>query len=148
MKYLTDNLEDMNLCNLDGEDHHLLSAMTHLDNQIPEPFTESNPQPKAKPKRRKKPKLQEKLSCHVCGDIAGKHSYYGAQACYSCRAFFRRAIESGYRFAYVCAKNKGYLGQCTINLTLRKKCQYCRYQACLVAGMKTSWVLNEEEKSF
>ena len=27
--------------------------------------------------------------CHVCGERAGKHSYYGGQVCASCRAFFR-----------------------------------------------------------
>ena len=34
---------------------------------------------------------------------------------------------------------------CPINKKSRKKCQFCRYQACLKAGMRTSWVLNEEE---
>ena len=78
----------------------------------------------------------------MSGDHAGKHSYYGGQACNSCRAFFRRAVESEYCFAYFCLKNK----QCTIDQKSRKKCQYCRYQACLAAGMKTSWVKNEEDK--
>jgi hypothetical protein len=27
--------------------------------------------------------------CYVCGEKAGKHSYYGGQVCASCRAFFR-----------------------------------------------------------
>ena len=34
---------------------------------------------------------------------------------------------------------------CEITKKSRKKCQYCRYQACLSAGMRPSWVLNEEE---
>ena len=33
-----------------------------------------------------------------------------------------------------------------MNVKSRKKCQYCRYNACLAAGMKPVWVLNEEEK--
>ena len=33
---------------------------------------------------------KEGALCVVCGDIAGRHSYYGALACTSCRAFFRR----------------------------------------------------------
>ena len=32
--------------------------------------------------------------CHVCGELAGKHSYYGGQVCPSCRAFFRRSVQS------------------------------------------------------
>ena len=37
--------------------------------------------------------------------------------------------------------------KCDVYLRARKACQYCRYQACLAAGMKTNWVLNEEEKA-
>ena len=33
--------------------------------------------------------------CKVCGEAAGKHSYYGGQVCLSCRAFFRRSVYSG-----------------------------------------------------
>lgn len=32
--------------------------------------------------------------CHVCSEKAGKHSYYGGQVCPSCRAFFRRSVQS------------------------------------------------------
>ena len=35
-----------------------------------------------------------KLLCQVCGNVAGKHSYYGGQVCNSCRAFFRRCVVS------------------------------------------------------
>ena len=31
--------------------------------------------------------------CQVCGEIAGKHNYYGGRSCHSCRAFFRRSVE-------------------------------------------------------
>merc|ERR1719354_1138215 len=34
--------------------------------------------------------------CAVCGDKAGKHSYYGGQVCASCRAFFRRSVQTKY----------------------------------------------------
>ena len=105
--------------------------------------TDIDPVPAKRKKRgQTRPVSPENLLCHVCEDQAGKHSYYGAQACNSCRAFFRRAVESEYCFAYFCLKDK----QCTIDQKSRKKCQYCRYQACLAAGMKTSWVKNEEDK--
>lgn len=33
-----------------------------------------------------------------------------------------------------------------MTLKTRKNCQYCRYRLCEMAGMKTSWVLTEEER--
>jgi len=75
--------------------------------------------------------------CHVCGEQAGKHSYYGGQVCPSCRAFFRRSVQSKYSDIYKCSKG----GHCAITLKTRKNCQFCRFQACEKAGMKRSWVL-------
>ena len=40
------------------------------------------------------PPSDESRLCHVCGEKAGKHSYYGGQVCPSCRAFFRRSVQS------------------------------------------------------
>jgi len=80
--------------------------------------------------------------CHVCGERAGKHSYYGGQVCPSCRAFFRRSVQSGYNATYFCIKDSN----CEVTLKTRKNCQYCRYKLCEAAGMKTTWVLTEEER--
>jgi len=84
----------------------------------------------------------EVRECHVCGERAGKHSYYGGQVCPSCRAFFRRSVQSGYNATYFCVKD----GQCEVTLKTRKNCQYCRYKLCEAAGMKTTWVLTDEER--
>jgi len=78
--------------------------------------------------------------CGVCGEEAGKHSYYGGQVCASCRAFFRRSVTSGANKTYFCVKN----GNCEVNSKTRKQCQFCRYRLCEEAGMKTSWVLTEK----
>ena len=80
--------------------------------------------------------------CLVCGEKAGKHSYYGGQVCPSCRAFFRRSVQSGYNATYFCPKE----GNCQVNLKTRKNCQFCRYKLCEEAGMKTAWVLTDEER--
>ena len=64
------------------------------------------------------------------------------QACPSCRAFFRRSVQSGYNATYFCVKE----GQCEVNLKTRKNCQSCRYKLCEAAGMKTTWVLTEDER--
>ena len=44
-----------------------------------------------------RPEIDEsanKNKCPVCHEKAGKHSYYGGRVCPSCRAFFRRAVQS------------------------------------------------------
>ena len=64
------------------------------------------------------------------------------QVCPSCRAFFRRSVQSGYNATYYCVKE----GDCEVTLKTRKNCQYCRYKLCEGAGMKTTWVLTEEER--
>ena len=56
-----------------------------------------------KPKR-KRPKFIRKVECQVCGDEANDHVHYGAIACYSCRAFFRRGVNSN--APYYCSQNK------------------------------------------
>ena len=42
--------------------------------------------------------------CKVCGERAGKHNYYGGQVCPSCRAFFRRAVQSKVYEGFACLK--------------------------------------------
>ena len=49
---------------------------------------------------------------------------YVLQVCPSCRAFFRRSVQSGYNATYFCVKD----GQCEVTLKTRKNCQYCRYK--------------------
>ena len=78
--------------------------------------------------------------CQICRDRAPEHIHYGSVSCFSCRAFFRRSVPKSHQ--YVCAGNK----QCPISVTTRKNCQYCRYQTCLKAGMRPTWVLTEREK--
>jgi len=83
------------------------------------------------------------LACGVCGERAGKHSYYGGQVCPSCRAFFRRSVQAGYNEKFKCSRGKE---NCKITLVTRKSCQYCRYQSCIAAGMRPSWILSDEER--
>ena len=64
------------------------------------------------------------------------------QVCPSCRAFFRRSVQSGYNATYFCIKD----GHCEVGLKTRKNCQYCRYKKCESCGMKTTWVLTEQER--
>ena len=80
--------------------------------------------------------------CRICGEAAAKHVHYGAMTCFSCRAFFRRSIQNGHPKNYTCRKG----GKCIVTLKTRKNCQKCRFDKCLAAGMKTSWVLTDDER--
>ena len=65
------------------------------------------------------------------------------QVCPSCRAFFRRSVQSRYNETFKCTKG---MGDCEISLITRKNCQFCRYQRCIGAGMRPSWILSDEER--
>ena len=86
----------------------------------------------------------EQTVCAVCQVISDNHHiHYGALACFSCRAFFRRAHSKGTDDpGYKCKKE----GKCDVADKNRKKCQRCRYEKCLEAGMKPNQVLNAEQK--
>ena len=87
---------------------------------------------------------REKTICAVCQiESDNHHIHYGALACFSCRAFFRRAHNKGSDTpTYACKKD----GKCDITNKNRKKCQRCRYDACLKAGMNPHLVLTDEQK--
>lgn len=83
------------------------------------------------------------LHCFVCKEKAGRHSYYGGHVCASCRAFFRRAVQSKYYEIFFCSKGEN----CEINLKTRRSCQYCRFKKCLASGMRVAWVLPDGERN-
>lgn len=51
-------------------------------------------------------------------------------SCEGCKGFFKRTIRKD--LIYTCRDNK----DCLIDKRQRNRCQYCRYQKCLVMGMK------------
>ncbi|CAF0911850.1 unnamed protein product [Brachionus calyciflorus] len=71
--------------------------------------------------------------CKVCSDEAtGIH--YGICTCEGCKGFFKRSILKHKR--YVCRAQKN----CRIYPKQRKKCKYCRWNACIKAGMSLKCV--------
>ena len=74
-------------------------------------------------------------TCAVCGDRATRlrYSHYGAVSCFSCRAFFRRAVEKGSHTGYACAAK---VGGCLVTVDTRKKCPRCRFDKCVDVGMR------------
>ena len=79
--------------------------------------------------------------CHVCGDKAIAHLHYGGICCYSCKAFFRRAVQNGKDASYRCKVSS----DCEVSRLTRRGCQKCRFEKCLRVGMTASWVLSEEQ---
>merc|ERR1712203_524535 len=83
----------------------------------------------------------------------GEHCiHYGALACFSCRAFFRRSHQSmqdkgrtadGKRKLpeFVCKKT----GKCNVTPKTRRRCQKCRYDLCIKAGMQPEAVMTEDQ---
>lgn len=85
-------------------------------------------------------------SCFVCKEEAKpgeQHSvHYGGVVCLSCRAFFRRCHQATRTPTFNCKKKEN----CLITTANRRRCQRCRYERCLKAGMKGDSVLTDEQK--
>lgn len=85
--------------------------------------------------------------CLICNSgNAGRHKHYGGKACASCRAFFRRSVENDAYKRFECPSfNKiGY--ECEIDSKSWGSCRYCRFQKCLLAGLRTSLVLTQKQR--
>ncbi|CAH8682390.1 unnamed protein product [Schistosoma rodhaini] len=77
--------------------------------------------------------------CVICSDRAsGKH--YGVFSCEGCKGFFKRTVRK--ELTYICRDNQ----ECQIDKRLRNRCQYCRYQKCLRAGMRREAVQEERQQ--
>ncbi len=86
-----------------------------------------------------------KNKCQICEAPASRHSHYGAQACKSCRAFFRRSVAVGSHKNFYCYTGKQ---KCSVvGVKARKSCQFCRFQKCLASGMRQSWVISGENNA-
>ena len=90
-------------------------------------------------------------TCFVCGEASKSGQdfsrSYGGVACFSCRAFFRRATHRLKKRPIVCHNGNGNGGQkCNVTLENRQSCKKCRYEKCLENGMDPDLVLSEEQK--
>ncbi|KAK7939503.1 hypothetical protein WMY93_002829 [Mugilogobius chulae] len=85
-----------------------------VDSQVPSPPSRGSPS-------------NEGL-CAVCGDNAACQ-HYGVRTCEGCKGFFKRTVQKNAK--YVCLANKN----CPVDKRRRNRCQFCRFQKCLVVGM-------------
>ncbi|XP_041374896.1 nuclear receptor subfamily 4 group A member 2-like [Gigantopelta aegis] len=72
--------------------------------------------------------MKENLLCAVCGDNAACQ-HYGVRTCEGCKGFFKRTVQKNAK--YVCLADKN----CPVDKRRRNRCQFCRFQKCLVVGM-------------
>ena len=71
-------------------------------------------------------------NCGVCGVETGM-LVHDNKCCMACEAFFRRtSIDDKFK-KFRCSKNNG---NCTVDVSSRRRCQYCRFQKCLSIGME------------
>lgn len=61
-------------------------------------------------------------------------------SCEGCKGFFKRTVRKD--LTYACREEKA----CIIDKRQRNRCQYCRYQKCLVCGMKREAVQEERQR--
>lgn len=61
-------------------------------------------------------------------------------SCEGCKGFFKRTVRKD--LTYACREDKN----CIIDKRQRNRCQYCRYQKCLVCGMKREAVQEERQR--
>lgn len=107
--------------------------------QIKQEFGQSSSQNIFQPNVVSLPGDQSSKLCAVCNDRAsGKH--YGVYSCEGCKGFFKRTVRKNLN--YSCRDDRN----CTIDKRQRNRCQFCRYQKCVSAGMKKEAVQDERLK--
>lgn len=77
--------------------------------------------------------------CAVCGDTAACQ-HYGVRTCEGCKGFFKRTVQKGSK--YVCLAEKA----CPVDKRRRNRCQFCRFQKCLMVGMVKEVVRTDDLK--
>ncbi|WKY16508.1 hypothetical protein Q1695_001285 [Nippostrongylus brasiliensis] len=68
-------------------------------------------------------------SCAVC-EMPSSGMHFGVSCCRACAAFFRRTLSL--RLKYKCR----FSGMCEVTQKKRYSCRHCRFEKCLVVGMR------------
>ncbi|TRY81175.1 hypothetical protein TCAL_11844 [Tigriopus californicus] len=80
--------------------------------------------------------------CQICATVSENyHLNYGVPTCLSCRAFFRRTVQTKVE-SLECSKS----GNCAMIPKSRKNCRKCRLERCYKAGMDPNLVMDEQAK--
>lgn len=84
-------------------------------------------------------RLGGREACAICSDNASGY-HYGVMSCEGCKGFFRRTIQKN--IDYQCHKSKS----CMVDRISRNRCQFCRYEKCIKAGMNKDQVRLQDRK--
>ena len=86
----------------------------------------------------------EEKTCPVCKFSSDQvlQIHYGGPACFSCRAFFRRAHQKTKNPNFLCKRGNS----CEVTVKTRRRCQKCRYELCLRNGMRPEAVLTQDQR--
>ncbi len=142
------------------EEHQRLLKRFHGENNIKHQDNNicKEGEPKQKRKRSSFPTSvapgmkppERRRDCDVCGDESSRHHLnYGANVCFSCRAFFRRAHQHRQTQAPTAAAPQfvcKWSGACVVTTKNRRRCQKCRYDKCVSAGMRPECVLDMAQR--
>ncbi|CAF1346080.1 unnamed protein product [Adineta ricciae] len=92
-------------------------------------------------KQRKLLRKSIDLICKICGDRAIGFNY-DVLSCSSCKAFFHRYAHQDLKKLKCSSRNQN---QCKIVNGERSKCHRCRLNRCFAMGMRTDFILSQEE---
>ncbi|KAG7158619.1 peroxisome proliferator-activated receptor alpha-like [Homarus americanus] len=141
-------LDESSLCSDSVSSQEYSPASSNSNSVInkkhsPEPPTVADEHKRSQKRQKKeaKEKAKEDKRCGVCGDAA-RSMHFGGMACDSCKAFFRRSVQSGAYKSFQCPENK----TCPISKQNRKVCQYCRFKKSQENGMEINWVMSETDR--
>ena len=104
-------------------------------------------------------KMTAPRNCGICQappprSAKSHFKHYGALCCFSCKAFFKYAIDKElidatgqYNLRGIQAKCRGNpYGKCNVNFEVKHKCWECRYRKCVDQGMDKSLIKQGSER--
>jgi hypothetical protein len=119
----------------------LINNQTVSDSLYPDRLDYDNGQLQHSNSNQKSKSYRIKLKfCDICGD-KGSGYHYSIYSCEGCKGFFKRTVQKDLQ--YKCRESK----QCRIDKQTRNQCQFCRFQKCLMIGMKKDAVREDRAPS-
>lgn len=98
------------------------------------PLTPKTPSTPGTPQQ---PSPADEDICVICSDKATGH-HYGVTSCEGCKGFFKRSVQN--KKVYSC---RNLTQDCPVDKRHRNRCQFCRLQKCIKAGMlKEGWCVS------
>ncbi len=117
-----EDVTDINVGSTSGDDSGMSTKSPSLSPHSGDSESNSKDEADGYPKKSNGRTSTYKFKCVACGRPARGYHYFGAIVCNGCRSFFCRAIKNDSYKSYICSE--------------AFKCQHCRFEMLLQAGMK------------